>query len=380
MKKTIIVTVFVCFGLAVLWSCGDKKEEKAKTEGKTEIVAKVGDYVITADEFKQEMMRRGGFYREKTDKKTILDDMIKEEVLFIKAEQLGLDKDPDVRRLYRNILVSKLREKQIRQQLDGMKPTKEELQSYYDKNVKRYTIPARVRLAQILMTTEPGMPDSQVAELKNKMEQCRKKALAGKESGQGFGQLAADYSKDVYSRGRGGELGWFEEGRGYPTIDPVALSAGFALKTPGQISDIITTSKGLYLLKLMDRRPEQVIPFTSMQGRIQQEILAEKRITLEKSLSDEVSKSLKIETFPKVLETIKISRTNQRPGMFREGQPRPLPYNMNVSPHPPVSPHPSAGMQAPVPGAPSAPAMKQKPQPPAPSKAEEKTPATSKHK
>ena len=381
MKKIILSIVFVSLGLLVLWGCGGKKEEKAKAKppakAKAAVVAKIGNDVITAEAFKQEMMRRGGFYPERLDKKSILNNMIKENALFIKAKQLGLDKDPDVQRRYRNILISKLREKEISQHLAGMKLTEEELQAAYTKNIKRYTIPERVRLAEILIKTEPGIPNSQVAALKKRLEQCRKKALAQKEPGQGFGKLAVEFSQDAFSRNRGGDLGWFEAGRIYPRLEPAVLAAGFALKTPGQISDIIATEKGIYLVKLMDRRPEQVIPFSNVQGRIRQEILAQKRIALEKNFTDDILKSMKIETFPKVIDAIKLPAAPKRPVMSPQGAMRGFPSGQNFRPQPMNTPHPPVGMQVPKPRAPEAPQMMQKQQQAQPA-AEKKGPAGAK--
>lgn len=318
MKKTILSIVFISLGLLVLWGCSSKKEEKGKSTHKGAIVAKVGNKVITADELKQVITRHSGFYPGRLDKKMVLDQMIREDALVIKAKQLGLDKDPDVERRYRNILISKLKQKEIGQKLSDMKPADETLQSYYQKNIVQFTIPTRVHLAEIRLDIKPGTSDSQLAALKKKMLACREKALAQKEPGQGFGPLAMEYSQDPFTRSRGGNMGWFEEGRNYPRIDSAVLAAGFALTKPGQVSDIITTPKGLYLVKLMDRRPEKVIPFSAAKGRVRQEILNQKRAALEKQFNDEVLKSVKVETFPKVLESIKVpERPQGSKGMSR---------------------------------------------------------------
>ncbi len=332
MKKTILSIVFVSLGLLMLWGCGSKNEEKGNSTHKGEIVAKVGNKVITADELKQVIMRHSSFYPGRLDKKMVLDQMIKEDALVLRAKQLGLDKDPDVERRYQNILISKLRQQEIGRKLSDMKLSDETLQSYYQKNINQFTIPTRIHLAEIRIDITPDTSDSQLAALNKKMMACREKALAQKEPGQGFGQLAMEYSQDPFTRSRGGDMGWIEKGRNNPRIEPAVLAAGFALTKPGQVSDIISTKKGLYLVKLMDRRPEKVIPFSAARGRVRQEILNQKRAALEKEFNDEVQKSVKIETFPKVLESIKVpERPQGSKGMSRMQMYRPMPGKMAPS-------------------------------------------------
>ena len=262
-------------------------------------------------------MHHAGFFPGKPDKQAVLDMMVKEDAMVIRAKQLGLEKDPDVQRRYRNILVSALRQKEIGKEMANVQLTDEELQAYYRKNIQQFTVPLRIHLAEIMIPVEPGISGKKLADLKKKMMQCRKKALAEKGSDRSFGELAAEYSEDAFSRSRGGDRGWLQKGQIYPRLEPAVLSAGFALTKPGQISDVISTEKGLYLLKLMDRLPEKVLPYPNVEARIRQEIMTQKRAALEKQFYGEVLKSVKVETFPKVLDSINLPESPEGSQMFR---------------------------------------------------------------
>ncbi len=73
-------------------------------------------------------------------------------------------------------------------------------------------------------------------------------------NGESFSKLASVYSEDPGSRDNGGELGFVNR----TDLDPTFASAAFALKNPGDISDVIQSKFGYHIIQLIERRGERI--------------------------------------------------------------------------------------------------------------------------
>lgn len=91
--------------------------------------------------------------------------------------------------------------------------------------------------------------DAQVNE-----EQARRRLLDIRrriELGADFGQMARDYSQDVGSASRGGELDWTYPGDTVPEFERAMVALN-----PGQISDPVRSVFGVHLIQLLERKRE----------------------------------------------------------------------------------------------------------------------------
>jgi peptidyl-prolyl cis-trans isomerase D len=96
--------------------------------------------------------------------------------------------------------------------------------------------------AQILFTVSAGAKD---AEIRSKAEEILKRAKAG----ENFAALAAKYSDDKQSAGRGGVLPAFPRG-GW--MGEEFEKAAFSTK-PGEISELVRTQQGFHIIKVLNR-------------------------------------------------------------------------------------------------------------------------------
>ena len=136
--------------------------------------------------------------------------------------------------------------------------TDQDAKGFYDENVAEFDVPETVRVRHILITTlDPGtgaeLSAEQKAGKRTKAEAVLKQARAGED----FGKLALAFSNDAGSRAWGGEY-QFSRGQMLPEIETVA----FTMKT-NQVSDIITTTNGYHIIKLILKMPARKIEYAA---------------------------------------------------------------------------------------------------------------------
>jgi peptidyl-prolyl cis-trans isomerase C len=131
--------------------------------------------------------------------------------------------------------------------------TDEDAKKFYEDNPARFEQPETVRVAYILLlTTDPktntDLPEDQKTAKRKQMDGLLKRARAGED----FAKLAKEYSEDPGTKDKGGE-GKIARGQLRPELLGVEAAA-FSLNT-NQVSDIVTTGFGYYIIKLLEKIP-----------------------------------------------------------------------------------------------------------------------------
>jgi peptidyl-prolyl cis-trans isomerase D len=129
-------------------------------------------------------------------------------------------------------------------------------QAFYTQNMPQYQTPAEVRASHILLKTE-GKDENAV---RAQAEEVLKKV---KSPGADFAALAKEYSEDDSNKDKGGDLDYFGKGRMVPEFE----AAAFAMK-PGEVSDLVKTSFGFHIIKVVDSKPEVTRPFEQVKAEI----------------------------------------------------------------------------------------------------------------
>jgi parvulin-like peptidyl-prolyl isomerase len=137
-----------------------------------------------------------------------------------------------------------------------IKVTDRDAKKYYDENPTRFEAPDTVRACHILLSTvDPktshALPDDQKAAKRKEAEALLKRARAGED----FAKLAQEYSDDTVSKARGGEY-TFAHGQMVPEVE----AAAFAMN-PNQIGDIVTSSYGYHIIKVIEKIPAHKVKF-----------------------------------------------------------------------------------------------------------------------
>ena len=81
-------------------------------------------------------------------------------------------------------------------------------------------------------------------------------------------------------------------------MDQTFTDAAFAIEKVGQITKPVKTQFGYHIIKLLEKAPEDVVPFEKVKDRITEFLAAEKaQSELDKTLEDAVKASVKFNDF-----------------------------------------------------------------------------------
>lgn len=177
------------------------------------------------------------------------------------AEADGLAADPVVQAAIRiardKVLSDALLEKMDRENTPSDMALEGLARNIYRAQPDRYSLPEQVHVRHIL-----------IAGKDEKSREKAEKLLKDLQGGANFADLAKEHSADPGSAQRGGDLGSFAKGRMVPEFD----KAAFELKSPGELSGIVTTQFGLHILQLVERQAPRTRPYDEVRKDIMAEV------------------------------------------------------------------------------------------------------------
>lgn len=146
--------------------------------------------------------------------------------------------------------------------------TDEQIQTYYDRNKGDYVSKGEARLAHIQLATETDAKTIE-QELQN---------------GADFAAVAKAKSIDALSANNGGDLGWAIAG-----TFPKAFEEAVANLNAGQLSQVVKVDNAFHIIKVLERKPEQVIELSQVKDKIAQTIRQELVLTEYSNIAREMA-------------------------------------------------------------------------------------------
>jgi len=151
--------------------------------------------------------------------------------------------------LYERVESSMIVQKMQANKFQDISVTRPEVIQYYNEHKDSIPqIPERVDISHILIIPKPSK--SHNTETRKKLLQIKKDILNNKIS---FSDAAKKNSQDPGSANQGGNLGFVSKGTFVKDFE----RAAFSLKE-GEISDIVETEFGLHIIKLIEKRGENI--------------------------------------------------------------------------------------------------------------------------
>jgi foldase protein PrsA len=169
--------------------------------------------------------------------------------------------------------------------------TDDEVKAYYDTHTFDYEQPEMARVSHILIftvdpVTHAPLPGT-LLDARLKLSQNLVKAAR---AGTDFAKLAKQYSEDPGSKDNGGELISFPRGLMAPEIESAAFSM-----TNNQVSDVITTSIGYQIVKLLEKIPSKKTSYLAAIADIKQGLIRQKFAQLAPPYVDGLRKAAGVE-------------------------------------------------------------------------------------
>jgi peptidyl-prolyl cis-trans isomerase SurA len=140
-----------------------------------------------------------------------------------------------------------------------MKSGEKELREFYEKNKERYRTNETYRPAHILFVIPKGATPEEIREIRKRCQKILEKIKGGED----FGEMALLYSEDASNKDRG-DLGNFRKGELVLAFEREALR----LKV-GEVGGIIRTEYGFHIIKLLDRKGMDPLPFEEVKEKVQ---------------------------------------------------------------------------------------------------------------
>jgi peptidyl-prolyl cis-trans isomerase SurA len=329
MKKTALVFAVVLVAAPFLPAQTQAATSDTVVE---EIIARVNNSIITRADLRkarqelyseaQQQNTAGAEQQAKENEPNLLRDLIDQQLLLSKAQELGITADTDLvkklddlrkqmhadsmedlekaaesqgvsfedfkQNLKNNILTQKV----IGQEVGGhITVTNSDIQQYYDQHKSEMERPEQVRLSEILISTqtnavkndkgENALPDTPspeaVAQAKAKADQVYDML----KKGGNFDDLAKKYSNGPTSA-VGGDLEYFKRG----TMSKELESKVFAMDA-GQFTEPVRTNQGFVILKVTEHQKSGVPALKDVENQIQEQLYL---VKLQPALRDYLTK------------------------------------------------------------------------------------------
>jgi len=271
---------------SVLFVAGCSQEPRSDSP----VLARVGDSVITHDDYIREISRvpewaRSNF-KDLDGKGKFLDELVKKELVYQYAKKMRMQNDREyldkVEEFKKMTLVTMILKKEVEEKttLDD-----EMVKAFYDENSDKFRIGTEIKASHILVKTEDEAKD----------------VAARLEKGSSFADLAKTLSIDKASGQKGGDLGYFGRGKMVPEFERAVLN----LK-PGEISIPVSTRFGYHIIRLDDIKEGKLASFEQSAESIRRQLAAEKQKALFDSFVDKLKADTEISKEIEALASISL--------------------------------------------------------------------------
>jgi parvulin-like peptidyl-prolyl isomerase len=222
------------------------------------VVISIGNQKITAKEVNKILESMPPQYRpyySGPGRKQLADVIVNNRLQAEEAEKRGLDKNEDVR-MKISIARESILTAAVREELEKeITVTDEALQKYLEEHAPQYE-EARVKRIVIRSKTslpfDPAKPADSFPsdeEAHAKADEIHKKLVEGGD----FEELAAKFSNDPMTSGRGGDMGFIRRGNQTQLVVPPLENEIFSIKV-GTVGDVMKTALGYEIIKVEERR------------------------------------------------------------------------------------------------------------------------------
>lgn len=227
-----------------------EKTPLATVEGKTIYSTDLENLI------KQLPPEQGKQFQTKEGRRQLLEELVAQELFYLEGKKDKMDETEEFKIMLKDAEEKLLKTHAIAQFMLNITVPDEEVQKFYDENPAQFIAPDSVRALHILVPTEEQAAQI-IAEIKD---------------GKSFEDAAKEYSV-CPSKDQGGDLGYFSKGKMVPEFE----AAAFALSVDEMTEVPVQTQFGFHVIKLVDRKESESIPFDVVKENARGFLLREKQ-------------------------------------------------------------------------------------------------------
>ena len=263
--------------------------------GERAFVARIGNKVVNLQEFRRSFLSDKGLMQAPQLSFDIrlehLNQMIDNRLKLMDAYRMGLDRDEEIRNILKTFETDQVKQAVIEKEvIDKVLPDRVLRERYRQQS-------RELKIRQIFRPLSREADDSK----KNLEFDILSKVRLRIVKGEDFDKLAREFSKDSLTAGKGGEIGFIKwDSR---SLDREIIEAAFSLEK-GDISPIVQTDKGLYILFVEKEREVAQPPFDDIKEDIRRVFYREKRDELDKTYNEFTRKLRKLYSYSLMDENV----------------------------------------------------------------------------
>lgn len=256
-------SAFEPFRKNVLATYAGADREKMLSENRLSLLNQMIDSLLI-----DQQSRRAGISVSDEELTSAIKDMLRRRNLSQEDLQDTLDREGTTMEAYKKgvrdqLIKIKFVQREIKSRVAV---TEEEIGAYYRKHRKEYEGKEAVRIQQILLLRPKGEDAARSAKIREEAETIHRSLV----NGEPFERLSARYSQGSAASG-GGDIGFVERGMILHEVE----EAAFRLPL-NQISDVIESSVGFHIIRVVDRRGAGFKSIESVREEIREKIDQEK--------------------------------------------------------------------------------------------------------
>lgn len=289
-------------------ACGPKPTSEKPTTG-PDVVAVVGDRVVTKTELETELARSGP----DLPRAQVVEALVRRKLLLAKATAEGFDQSPEMRAEWERLVATRYQERKAPGDVGGALPqaSDAEIEARYRSGLARWTKPEELRARMLFLHVSPKAD----ADARNARRSEAETLFARWQQADdaGAAALAREFSEDQSSRYRGGDTGSLTPDKAAAEFDEPVVEAWRKLREPGN-SVLVETPRGFFLVRQTAQTAATARPLAEVRDVIRQELAAEKKAKSEEAFWSGLKSGVAIQINQAAVDSIQVAGHTNRPG------------------------------------------------------------------
>ncbi|MBM3251526.1 MAG: hypothetical protein FJZ11_01915 [Candidatus Omnitrophica bacterium] len=247
------------------------------------LLVRINDWAMSLEEFNERIKNLEQLIPEfkiqsLDDKKAILGEFMRQQLLVQEAKRRGLDKEKEIADAAREFMSGLLVQEILTEETENITASSKEIEDYYNVMKARFTETTQYRVREIVVDSE------------SQANQILIEILRGGD----FASMAKLNSKSA-SAAQGGDLGFIELPK-FPKFDIAVASLDI-----GKVSNVFQGPDGYYIIKLEGKKGGKQQSLSEAWDKIKEEVTAGKRNQKIMDLTEQLKQKSNIEIHEELL-------------------------------------------------------------------------------